>query len=109
MLDLVDILKAMSDENRIKIIKMLVCCDMCVCDICDNLELSQPAVSHHLKILSDANLVNTKRQGKWIYYSLNKEKFDELNQELLELIKKPAVCNYRKSTCNCQQYTVDFE
>ncbi|WDC83914.1 metalloregulator ArsR/SmtB family transcription factor [Caloramator sp. mosi_1] len=69
-LELVDILKALSDENMIKIIKMLACCDMCVCDICSNLNLSQPAVSHHLKILSDAELLSTQRRGKWIFIQL---------------------------------------
>ncbi|MBZ4663117.1 MAG: winged helix-turn-helix transcriptional regulator [Caloramator sp.] len=100
-LKLVDILKALSDENRIKIIKMLSCCDMCVCDICDNLNLSQPAVSHHLKILSDAGILNTQRKGKWIFYSINRDTFDYLQNEITKLLEKPIECPYKMYDCNC--------
>ncbi|WP_040683743.1 ArsR/SmtB family transcription factor [Thermobrachium celere] len=100
-LKIVDIFKALADENRIKIIKMLACCDMCVCDICGNLNLSQPAVSHHLKILSDSGLLNTTRKGKWIYYSLNRETFNSLQNEIDILLTKPAECPYKKYDCEC--------
>jgi ArsR family transcriptional regulator, arsenate/arsenite/antimonite-responsive transcriptional repressor len=101
---LVEMLKALSDDNRLKIVKMLSCGDMCVCDICENLELSQPAVSHHLKILSDAGLLNTKRDGKWIYYSINKEGFSSLNVQMKELVQKRDDCNFMKTDCgNCEK------
>lgn len=96
---LFDVFKALGDENRVKIVKMLACSDMCVCDICKNLELSQPAVSHHLKVLSDSELLTTKRQGKWIYYSINYDFFNELKDELENLIKKPEKCDYIKTGC----------
>lgn len=105
MLNIVDVCKALSDENRIKIVKMLACCDMCVCDICGNLNLSQPAVSHHLKILSDAGLLKTERKGKWIYYSLKNEMFEQLREELVALTKKPKECPFRKYDCECSEYT----
>lgn len=103
MLNIVDVCKALSDENRIKIIKMLACCDMCVCDICGNLNLSQPAVSHHLKILSDAGLLKTERKGKWIYYSIKSEIFEQLRAEISLLIEKPKVCPFRKYDCECDE------
>lgn len=103
MLNIVDVCKALSDENRIKIVKMLACCDMCVCDICGNLNLSQPAVSHHLKILSDAGLLKTERRGKWIYYSIISEMFDKLREEIGLLIVKPKECPYRKYDCDCYE------
>lgn len=103
-LNLADILKALSDENRLKIVKMLNCGDMCVCDICENLDLSQPAVSHHLKLLSDAELLNTKRQGKWIYYSVNRPKFEELQDQVKNLTVKPENCDLKILGCeNCEE------
>lgn len=97
---LIDAFKALGDENRLKIIKMLACYDMCVCDICNNLELSQPAVSHHLKILSDSELLITKRQGKWIYYSINQDAFNLVKGGLDEIFLKPNDCShYVKTDC----------
>lgn len=62
--------------------------EMCVCEIIDKLGMSQPAVSHHLKILKHANLVNDTREGKWIYYSLNENVFDSIfSGEALEVLE----------------------
>jgi ArsR family transcriptional regulator, arsenate/arsenite/antimonite-responsive transcriptional repressor len=54
--------------------------EMCVCEIIDKLGMSQPAVSHHLKILKHANLLRDTREGKWIYYSLSENVFEEVFQ-----------------------------
>ena len=70
--------KALGDEVRLKILHMLSEQEMCVCEIIDKLNMSQPAVSHHLKILRQAGLVNDSRDGKWIYYSLNSNVFREV-------------------------------
>lgn len=69
--------KALGDETRLRILEMLSEKVMCVCEIIDRLDISQPAVSHHLKILRQAGLVNDSREGKWIYYSFNERVFDE--------------------------------
>lgn len=64
--------KAIADETRQKIMGLLCCQWLCVNDVVDQLgDLSQPTVSHHLGILRDAELVQTRREGKQIYYSLN--------------------------------------
>lgn len=70
--------KALGDESRLKIINMLSDQEMCVCEIIDNLKMSQPAVSHHLKILRQAGIVKDSREGKWIYYTLNSEVLGEV-------------------------------
>lgn len=68
--------------------QMLAEQEMCVCEIIDKLCMSQPAVSHHLKILKHANLVNDTREGKWIYYSLNEDAFaSTFSSEELEVLK----------------------
>ena len=66
----VKVMKALSDPNRVKIIKMLQHKMMCVCEIQDALRIAQPSVSKHLKILEEANLVDYKKDGMWVNYHL---------------------------------------
>ena len=67
--------KAIADETRQKIMQHLCCNWLCVSDVVEKLggDVSQPTVSHHLKILNDAGLLNRRREGKQIYNSLNQE------------------------------------
>ena len=69
------IAKALSDANRIRIIEMLVDGEKCGCEILEELDISQPTLSHHMKILTECNLLNSKKNGKWQIYSINSEKF----------------------------------
>jgi len=66
----VKVMKALSDPNRVKIIKMLQHKMMCVCEIQDALKIAQPSVSKHLKILEEANLVDYNKDGMWVNYHL---------------------------------------
>lgn len=75
MLFLVKIFRALSDETRLKIIKLLSKSELCVCEIVSALGMIQPKVSFHLSILRKAQIVKIKRQGKWILYGLNEEDF----------------------------------
>src|SRR4051812_23210410 len=71
--------KALADPARIAIINKLAGADeVCVCDLNDGLELSQPTVSHHLKKLRDAGLVTVERRGTWAYYRLVPEALGRL-------------------------------
>ncbi len=63
-------MKAVSDANRVKILKMLQHKIMCVCELQAALEIAQPTVSKHLKILEDAGLVNHRKDGLWVDYYL---------------------------------------
>jgi len=75
MEQLVQLAKILSDTNRVKMIALLYRDkELCVCEICDTLQLSQPLVSRHLKQMREAGLVKTKQQGKWIIYSLHVNK-----------------------------------
>jgi ArsR family transcriptional regulator len=62
--------KALSDEKRIRILKLLAVREFCVCEIMIALNTTQPNLSHHLKILENQGLVNRRKEGKWAYYSL---------------------------------------
>lgn len=66
--------KALSDENRLMIIDMLSCGELCACEILEKFKITQPTLSHHMKILCSCGLVNARKEGKWMYYSLNSEK-----------------------------------
>lgn len=65
--------KAISDETRQKIMKLVCCTSLSVTEIVEHLDVSQPTVSHHLAILRDAKLVIVREEGKQTYYSLNQE------------------------------------
>ncbi len=71
-------LKALAEPTRLKILKMLALEEMCVCEIISKLHLSQPAISHHLKILRHAHIISDRKVGKWIFYSLNKKSCKDL-------------------------------
>ncbi len=64
------VVKALSDRSRVKIIKMLQCREMCVCELQAALELAQPSVSKHLRILEEAGLVESRKAGMWVNYRL---------------------------------------
>ncbi|WP_426997488.1 ArsR/SmtB family transcription factor [Pseudarthrobacter sp. N5] len=67
------VFKALADPNRLRLLSIVKASDggeACVCDLTEPLELGQPTVSHHLKILMDAGLLNREKRGTWAYYSL---------------------------------------
>lgn len=68
--DLADFFKVFGDTTRIKILYVLMCREMCVCDIANLLGMTQSAISHQLRVLKQMDLVKNRREGKTIYYSL---------------------------------------
>jgi len=70
MKDFIKVMKALSHPNRVRIIKMLQHKMMCVCEMREALQVSQPAVSKHLKLLEDAGLVSFQKDGLWVNYNL---------------------------------------
>jgi len=69
--DFIKVMKAFSDPNRVKMIKMLQHRELCVCEIQSALGIAQPTVSKHLKILEDAGLVTYRKDGLWVNYRLS--------------------------------------
>ncbi len=65
------VMKALSDKNRLKIVKMLQQRELCVCEIQAGLKLAQPTVSKHLKILEEAGILTFRKEGLWVNYSVN--------------------------------------
>jgi ArsR family transcriptional regulator len=70
----VPLVKALSDETRLAIVELLLGADdeLCACDIEDAFDLAQPTISHHMKVLRDAGLIDGEKRGQWVYYSPTK-------------------------------------
>ncbi len=70
-MDVALICRALGDSNRLEIVKMLADGEKCGCRLLDKFEITQPTLSHHMRILVECGLVNDRREGKWHHYSLN--------------------------------------
>lgn len=82
---------ALSDPLRLRVLHLLRDRELCVCDLCDALEVAQSKLSFHLKTLKDAQLVRPRQEGRWIYYSLNLPQFVVLEQYLAEFRRFSAI------------------
>jgi ArsR family transcriptional regulator len=87
MKNFIKVMKALSDPNRVKIIKILQQKSMCVCEIQGALELAQPTVSKHLKILEEAGLADYRKDGLWVNYYLSDGKNSPYVASLLGNLK----------------------
>ena len=72
-IDFAAICKALGDENRMQIVQSLADGELCACKLLEQFSITQPTLSHHMKILTDCNLVSSRKDGKWMHYSLNCE------------------------------------
>ncbi len=86
--DMAALFKVMGDPTRLKIINALLLSEMCVCDLAALLNMSDPAISHHLKTLRQTRLVKYRRDGKSAYYSLNDEHIQMLFDQCLSHVKE---------------------
>jgi ArsR family transcriptional regulator len=84
---LVTALRALGDPTRLEIFRLIAAQagPMCVCDVVDGFNLSQPTISHHLKALREAGLVTVSRRGVWAYYAADPSGLAELQNALAEL------------------------
>lgn len=94
------VFKALGDENRLRILSMLQSGERCACVLLEYIHLSQPTLSHHMKILCETGLVTGRKEGKWVYYSLNRVQAAQAEQVLEELFqeKEPLA-----DDCRCQE------
>ncbi|MEH6937522.1 metalloregulator ArsR/SmtB family transcription factor [Bacillus sp. JJ664] len=71
--DVSDVLKLLSDKTRLSIVAILDQQECCVCEFVEAFDMSQPAISQHLRKLKVGGILNESKRGQWVYYSLNKE------------------------------------
>ncbi len=77
--------KALSDANRLLILEYLKDGERCACVILEQLHITQSTLSYHMKMLTDSNIVIARREGKWMHYSLHKDKLNEVTEFIKEL------------------------
>lgn len=80
------IFKAFSDPKRLKIIDMLSGGELCACKILEEFHITQPTLSHDMKILCDLGLVNGRKEGKWMHYSLNLDVLNDVYKTVGKLM-----------------------
>ncbi len=99
--DDVKMIKALADENRLAILKLLQDGEKCGCVILEELNITQPTLSHHMKILCDSGLVDSCKEGKWMHYSLSFDGGQRLKKMVFRyILSEEKVLSYKKcSSC----------
>ena len=99
--EVANICKAMSDSNRLRIIEMLTQGEKCGCNLLEELQVTQPTLSHHMKVLSDCGLVSSYKDGKWQHYSINCTRFREFKNYISSL----SCCDkeFSDNACECSR------
>lgn len=95
-------LKVIADSNRLEILDLLSCGELCACDLLEHFDFSQPTLSHHMKTLRENNLIVMRKEGNKNMYRLNKEVINDLTERLslLSSDSVPCICeNMDKGTC----------
>ena len=104
-MDIALICKALGDANRLKIVKMLSDGEKCGCKLLESFEITQPTLSHHMKILCECGLVETRKEGKWLHYSCLLYTFSEPTRRTpisyaVFCLKKKNNKKKKKNTCH---------
>ena len=95
--EIILISKALSEKNRVEIIKLLSENELCACHLLEHFEITQPTLSHHMKQLTESGLVKVTRKGTWNHYSINKEIVDQY----IEFLKNTYKNTNGNGNCIC--------
>lgn len=79
--------KAFADENRIQILELLRDGERCACRLLEEMKITQPTLSHHMKILCDSGIVVGRKEGKWMHYSISQDGLENVRNYVDELMK----------------------
>jgi len=91
--------KALADANRLMIVDMLSCGELCGCKILEKFHFTQPTLSHHMKILCDCGLVVGRKEGIWTYYSLNEKTVKDFKALLTDVTSCKENCICHENNC----------
>ena len=97
--DIVKVFKAFCDENRLKILEQLRTGEKCACKLLDELHITQPTLSHHMKLLCDADIVQGRKEGKWVHYSINPEGAERAETMLAQLVTLDNSDKKKENSC----------
>ncbi len=111
--ELINILKALAHENRLRLLNLLSEQELCVCEVRNIMDITQSNASRHLAKLRNVNLVNSERKEQWVYYSINSSIFETypflqqlIEKEIIELEicqkDKKSLLEYNKSNLSCE-------
>ena len=89
-------LKVLSDPKRLEIVDMLSCEELCACEILEKFDISQPTLSSDMKKLEDANIIKSRKEGKNVFYIVDKESLDELYNLLGIIFESSLDCICKK-------------
>ena len=92
-----ELCNALADEARVEIVVRLLDGEKCVCDLQDALDAGQSRLSYHLKVLKEAGLVSDRREGRWSYYTLERDVFLEVEEMITGL--RPKATRSRSTCC----------
>lgn len=92
---------ALSDETRLAVLEMLRHGERCVCELQDELGAAQSRLSFHLRVLKDAGLLNDRKEGRWVYYSIDPDGFSELTTIVGELKPSRRALSVRSGSACC--------
>ena len=94
-----EMFKALCDENRIRILQLLQSGEKCACVLLDDLHITQPTLSHHMKILCDSGIVEGRKDGKWMYYSISQTG----TENAISILKGLTSINGQDVSCCCRE------
>jgi ArsR family transcriptional regulator len=93
-IDCVEFCRALADDTRQRILEMLLEREMCVGDIVDAFDMSQPTISHHLSVLKQFGLVASRKEGKQVFYAINRDNVVECCGQLIAKFDAQEVCGF---------------
>ncbi len=92
--------KAFADENRIQILELLRDGERCACRLLEEMKITQPTLSHHMKILCDSGIVVGRKEGKWMHYSISEDGMRDVRNYLDELMKHTKMEDDSQKLCH---------
>lgn len=97
--EIAKVFKAFCDENRLQILEMLRSGEKCACKLLDDLRIGQSTLSHHMKILCDSGIVQGRKEGKWVHYSIDPAGAERAQKLLAQQVVLTTLCVHGEDCC----------
>ena len=97
--EIAKVFKAFCDENRLQILEMLRSGEKCACKLLDELHIGQSTLSHHMRILCDSGVVQGRKEGKWVHYSIDPAGAARAQKLLEQQVALTMLCDHGKESC----------